>query len=258
MESPSLRNLRTLNIYIEQGIPWNHNFKSQPDDPRYPDGDVLNAAIRKLAENTHLKNLNLTGFWLVSPALFNREGFPYLEKVQIQGALINYDGRWYYTGNPTDVEAAYAHSRDDSGDDDEDSDLNSSFNSEFRDSLPEYREALLNGDEPYHMWRTQPDPRMFDPLMKTMATAVLRMPRLQKFFFSIGMGHSNDYGIMFECLKPGVHPEWFQSPHKTVELDTTRCYVTLMPEARWEVPGDVATLWKEFVGDKGVVVVASF
>lgn len=220
-----MSNLRTLNIYIEQGIPGNHNFKNQPNDPNYPDGDVLNVAIRKLAENTHLTNLNLTGSWLVSAALFNGEGtFPYLEKVHVKGAFITYGGQWYYTSNPTDIEADNGHSRDDSGD--EDSDSNSSFNSEFQDFLPKGRESLLNGDEPHYMWRAQLDPQMFDPLMKTMATAVLRMPRLRNFLFSIGVGCMEDYGVVFECLKPGKHPEWFRSPQKTIELDTTGCYVT--------------------------------
>ncbi|KAE8318612.1 hypothetical protein BDV41DRAFT_521528 [Aspergillus transmontanensis] len=258
LESTSLSNLRTLDIYIEQDIPYNHNFKNQPTDPQYPDGDVLNIAIRKLAEKTHLTTLNLTGWWLVSPALFNTDKtFPYLQKVQIQGALITYDGRWYYSGNPADVEASYDPIR--YGDDDEDSsdsDSNSSFNSEFQDSLPEHREALLNGERPYHMWKTQPDLQMFDPLMKVMATAILRMPRLRTFSFSIGWNYMDDNAILFEYLKPGEELEPFgYRPH---ELDMTRCYVTLMPEVRWEVPGDVATLWKEAVGDKGVVAVAPY
>ncbi|RAQ49289.1 hypothetical protein AFGD_002447 [Aspergillus flavus] len=258
LESPSLSNLRTLNIYIEQDIPYNHNFKNQPTDPQYPDGDVLNIAIRKLAENTHLRTLNLTGWWLVSPALFNTDKtFPYLQKVQIQGALITYDGRWYYSGNPTDVEASYDPIRYGADDEDSsDSDSNSSFNSEFQDSLPEHREALLNGERPYHMWRTQPDLQMFDPLMKVMATAILRMPRLRTFSFSIGWSYMDENAILFEYLKPGEKPESFEyRPH---ELDMTRCYVTPMPEVRWEVPGDVATLWKEAVGDKGVVAVEPY
>lgn len=94
--------------------------------------------------------------------------------------------------------------------------------------------------------------------MKTKATAVLRMPRLQNFLFSIGMGYMEHYGITFECSKTKEHPEWFRFPHKTVEQGTTGCYVTLMPEAKWEVPGDVAALWTKFVGDKGVVAVAPF
>ncbi|KJK63129.1 hypothetical protein P875_00033982 [Aspergillus parasiticus SU-1] len=258
LESTSLSNLRTLDIYIEQDIPYNHNFKNQPTDPQYPDGDVLNIAIRKLAEKTHLTTLNLTGWWLVSPALFNTDKtFPYLQKVQIQGALITYDGRWYYSGNPADVEASYDPIR--YGDDDEDSsdsDSNSSFNSEFQDSLPEHREALLNGERPYHMWKTQPDLQMFDPLMKVMATAILRMPRLRTFSFSIGWNYMDENAVLFEYLKPGEELEPFgYRPH---ELDMTRCYVTLMPEVRWEVPGDVATLWKEAVGDKGVVAVEPY
>ncbi|KAE8357423.1 hypothetical protein BDV27DRAFT_151334 [Aspergillus caelatus] len=258
LESPSLSNLRTLNIYIEQDIPYNQNFKNRPTDPQYPDGDVLNIALRKLAEDTQLTTLNLTGWWLVSPALFNTDKtFPYLQKVQIQGALITYDGRWYYNGNPADVEPSYDSIRyDDDDEDSSDSDSNSSFNSEYQDSIPEHREALLNGEKPYHMWRTQPDLQMFDPLMKTMATAILRMPRLWSFSFSIGWGYIDENAILFEYLKPGERPESFEyRPH---ELDMTRCYVTLMPEARWEVPSDVASLWKEAVGDQGVVAVEPY
>ncbi|KAE8411991.1 hypothetical protein BDV36DRAFT_305256 [Aspergillus pseudocaelatus] len=258
LESPSLSNLRALNIYIEQDIPYNQNFKNRPTDPQYPDGDVLNIALRKLAEDTQLTTLNLTGWWLVSPALFNTDKtFPYLQKVQIQGALITYDGRWYYNGNPADVEPSYDSIRyDDDDEDSSDSDSNSSFNSEYQDSIPEHREALLNGEKPYHMWRTQPDLQMFDPLMKTMATAILRMPRLWSFSFSIGWGYIDENAILFEYLKPGERPESFEyRPH---ELDMTRCYVTLMPEARWEVPSDVASLWKEAVGDQGVVAVEPY
>ncbi|KAB8265587.1 hypothetical protein BDV32DRAFT_33953 [Aspergillus pseudonomiae] len=255
LKSPPLSNLRALDIYIEQDILYNHNFKNQPTDPQFPDGDVLNIAIRKLAEDTHLTTLNLTGWWLVSPALFNTDKtFPYLKKVQIQGALITYDGRWYYNGNPADVEAGYESTRSDD-EDGTDSDTNSSFNSEFQDYLPERREALLNGRSPCHMWRTQPDPQMFDPLMQTMATAILRMPRLRTFSFSIGWSYMDEHAILFEYLTPGERPDSFNyRPH---ELDMTRCYVTLMREARWEVPGDVATLWKEAVGDKGIVAVES-
>ena len=256
-----MSNLRTLNIYIEQDIPRNHNFRNQSEDPKYPDGDVLNIAIRRLIERAHLTDLSLTGFWLVSPVLFDgKEIFPYLKRVKIEGALITYDGRWHYTGNPTTVDADYEGAQDDAegGDDGNVSDSNSSFNSEFEDSLPEGREALLNGDVPNHMWRTQPDPQMFDPLMKTMATALLRMPQLQNFFFSIGWSYLDYHAIIFECLKPGEHPEIFRSPQKAVELNATRCYITLMFEARWEVPGDVATIWKDVVGDEGVVAVAPF
>lgn len=253
-----MSNLRTLNIYIEQDIPYNQNFKNRPTDPQYPDGDVLNIALRKLAEDTHLTTLNLTGWWMVSPALFSTDKtFPYLQKVQIQGALITYDGRWYYNGNPADVEPSYDSIRyDDDDEDSSDSDSNSSFNSEFQDSIPEHREALLNGEKPYHMWRTQPDLQMFDPLMKTMATAILQMPRLQNFSFSIGWNYIDENAILFEYLKPGERPESFEyRPH---ELDMTRCYVTLMPEARWEVPSDVASLWKEAVGDQGIVAVEPY
>ncbi|OJJ85489.1 uncharacterized protein ASPGLDRAFT_1355878 [Aspergillus glaucus CBS 516.65] len=48
-----LLNLRSLDIYIDQIIPRNHSFRrNQHHDPTYPNGDILNVALRKLAERT--------------------------------------------------------------------------------------------------------------------------------------------------------------------------------------------------------------
>jgi hypothetical protein len=94
LESPSLRNLRTLNIYIDQDVPCNHNLTSKNLDPHYPAGDALKAAIRKLAETAPLARLHLTGWWLVSPALLNEDAtFSFIKDIKIEASYITYDGR---------------------------------------------------------------------------------------------------------------------------------------------------------------------
>ncbi|KAL4810227.1 hypothetical protein BDV18DRAFT_54824 [Aspergillus unguis] len=257
LESPTLKKLRMLSIDIAQDIPRNHNFKNRPNDPNYPDGDALNVAIRKLAES-HLTSLSLTGDWLVSPALFDgQKQFPYLERVQIEGALITYDGRWHFNGNPDAVDASFEDTRNDE-DDMSDSDTNSSLNSEYADSLPEGREALLNGDNPHHLWRTNPDPQMCDPLMKAMATAVLRMPSLQNLRFSVAANSLSHSGIIVEILKPSEQPEWLEYSRTADELDKTLCCVTLMPLTSWVIPTDIESLFKEVVGEKGIIAVETF
>ncbi|KAI9925914.1 hypothetical protein MW887_005720 [Aspergillus wentii] len=257
LESPSLRNLKSLSIYIEQGIPHNHSFINSSLDPKYPHGDVLNVAIRKLADRARLTTLSLTGDWLISPALFDEATFPYLERVKVEGALITYDGRWYYTGDPSAEESESPPSAAYADDDNSSSDSNSSFNSEINEDINEDREELLNGDSPYHMWRTQPDPEMFGALMKSAAAAALRMPSLRNLMISVGQVPMNDNTIIAECLAPGEKGEWVQGPTRE-ELGVRRWHVTLMPNAKWDAPGDIQALWDEYVGKEGIAAVSHF
>lgn len=62
-----LLNLRSLDIYVHQIIPRNHSFrKNQHHDPTCPNSNVLNLALRKLAERAPLTKLRLEGQWLLS------------------------------------------------------------------------------------------------------------------------------------------------------------------------------------------------
>lgn len=220
----------------------------------------MSVAIRRLAENTRLKTLNLTGNWPVSPALFNGDKpFPYLEKVRIAGAPITYDGRWYYTGNPSDVKASHDNAPHDETVADSDSDSNSSFDSEVADFLPIGREALLNGYQPLHTWRTRPDPQTFDPLMQSAATAALRMPSLRSLHLSIEIEMVSNFNrsITFEFLKPGERAWVDDQPLRVAQRNRTRCYVTFRSDVQWSVPTEITALWKELVGEQGVVSIES-
>jgi hypothetical protein len=233
-----------------QETPSNQCFKAQPDDPKYPEGDVLNIAIRKLAETTPLKHLTLTGNWLVSPALFDGEKpFPHLEEFIIHSELITYDGRWYYTGNPSDAESMFSFTWDDdpeSGDEDTySSDSSSSSNHGAFVRPSESRDLALNGHKPFRVFRTQPDTLMVDPLMRTMAAAILRMPKLRKLLFHLGT--LDGWGIAFECLRPGQSPYGapFPALQKKFELGVSRCYMTVLPSIKWEAPKDVRSIEKQ-------------
>ncbi|KAE8332150.1 hypothetical protein BDV39DRAFT_189267 [Aspergillus sergii] len=219
--SPSLRNLKSLYISLEESIPLNCSYETQTEDPAYPDGDALNLSIRKLAETSPLATLSLTGPWLISPALFNGTApFPYLQDLNINAAILTYDGRWYYTGDPSFVNRHFQFGTEDT----------------------EQGEAMLNGEVP-HWWRTVPDPEMFHALMKSMAEAMNRMPRLLRLKFCMAMYLTGDHGIFF----------WY-SETRPARWEERRCRIGLIRAAKWEVPDEILELWRERVGWEGVTL----
>ncbi|KAF7621486.1 hypothetical protein AFLA_011784 [Aspergillus flavus NRRL3357] len=142
LDSPSLSNLRSLYLSLTESVLLNHSYETQTEDPAYPDGDSLNLSIRKLAETSPLATISLTGF--------------------INEAMLTYDGRWYYTGNPSSVICRFPLGTNET----------------------EWGQAMLNGQQPWHQWRTETDPEMLNALMKSMAEAMNRMPRLLRLEFS--------------------------------------------------------------------------
>ncbi|KAF5857642.1 hypothetical protein ETB97_005497 [Aspergillus alliaceus] len=232
LDSPSLSNLKSLYIYFEQSIPKNHSFPVQEHDPDYPSGDALNISIRNLCETSPFSHLHLEGWWPVSPALFaGRAPFPFLQNVKIEAALTTYDGRRFES---------------DESSSDEDLDSNSSFNSEYEDYVREGREALLNGDEPYYMWRTKPEAGMFDRFREDMARAMRRMHCLRELSFSMGWNYHDDYAILLEYTD------------SMGDGEEAGCRVRLRPEARWEIPEGVMKLLGECVGGNVEVCVEPF
>lgn len=186
--------------------------------------------------------------------------FPYLKIVDITFSLITYDGRWYYTGNPNKVKSvADLNPGEEYGPDlDSDSDLNSnsSFDSESwgRDNIDQYREAVLNGDEPQHLWRQKPDPDTFYPLVRAMVAAAMRMPKLEHL--RMGPGDVHGYEIDFEYIRPKLKANIIPSRKQTEEqLRKWRWIVSPGLETSWEVPDDIRQLMEQHVGEDGEVIV---
>ncbi|RMZ36710.1 hypothetical protein CA14_006241 [Aspergillus flavus] len=155
LDSPSLSNLRSLYLSLTESVLLNHSYETQTEDPAYPDGDSLNLSIRKLAETSPLATISLTGF--------------------INEAMLTYDGRWYYTGNPSSVICRFPLGTNET----------------------EWGQAMLNGQQPWHQWRTEPDPEMLNALMKSMAEAMNRMPRLLRLEFCMAMYLTDNPEIVF-------------------------------------------------------------
>ncbi|KAL4911437.1 hypothetical protein BDW74DRAFT_164921 [Aspergillus multicolor] len=183
LEAPTLHKLEELRLCMFEYAPGNHDFDTGlENDPSYPNGDALSHAIRKLAQRS-LRGLTLSNGVPISPALFgppdDETPFPHLEHARIDFPILTYDGRWYYTGSRETMDA-------DELDPDEEREIargpaidGADSDTDSVISINMDRADFLNGNIPEHPWRTFPDPDTFDPLMRSIVSATLRMPVLR-------------------------------------------------------------------------------
>jgi hypothetical protein len=272
LESPMVHSLEVLRVQMDEVTPYNHNFPiAFEEDPVYPDGDHLCRAVCKLAQRT-LRELYMVGPCLISPALWGLAHdnldtdkldltFPHLEIVKIEFALVTYDGRWYYTGDPTEniedeeeanAEPTYSQRELAS---DSDSDSCSSFNSEYHDEINDYREDCLNGNSPYNPWRRHPDAQNFEPLQRGMILAAMQMPKLRALELRTRDPGEYDNEVSFQCLAPGVEADdvgWGTQPEE--KLRKWRWAVCFLLEQRWEVSEEIRRLMLRHLGEDGEIV----
>lgn len=221
-------------------------------------------ALRKLAERAPLTKLKLKGQWLLSPALFEGDiEFPHLREVEIECALFTYDGRWYYNGDPSTVQAKYPRTRvTHEFQEDSDSDLSLHSESEQGDRWDSFKDQFRDGENSKHIWRTKPDVQVFNPLIKALVAAILRMPNLQNMIFNIANGQEMAFvgmemrGLSIEFAGAGTEA-WHGMSQLRDNERLNRCYVKLRPQTRWDVPKDILSLCKEYVGDAGEVFVGT-
>ncbi|KAL2823819.1 hypothetical protein BDW59DRAFT_148378 [Aspergillus cavernicola] len=274
LESPSLQNLEVLRIDMEESTPYDHNYQTAEIDPDYPDGDHLCRAVCTLAQRS-LRELYMGQECLISPVLWgfdrvNRDreekSFPYLEKLQIDFALYTYDGRWYYTGDPSEG-ADHGFNEADHRDaappltSDSEPDSCSSYNSEYADTLNEELEDELNGNTPYNSWRQVPDLSMFNPLIRALVSATLRMPRLMALRVRANNPGEDEYGISVECAGPGIRAQGVYSEgisstlQPEDQLGKWRWVVHMGYRGSWDLPGDIQELMREKLGEEGEILI---
>ncbi|KAL5001564.1 hypothetical protein BDV10DRAFT_160190 [Aspergillus recurvatus] len=271
LRAPTLAKLEVLTLSLSEYPPNNHDFDTGLErDPVYPDGDMLSLAIRELALRS-LKELNIDHV-PISPALFGpmaldtNTSFPHLEHVRIEFPILTYDGRWYYTGDRDSVDPEGLDPEEQTqinngpSVDEPDSDCESVI------SLNMDRADFLNGRIPWYAWRKRPDPSMFNPLIRSVVAATLRMPRLKNLLLTTRVrGHSTcDYeeemerqcAIKVNYATPGCYLETLRYPHMSEQADSRcRWVANLGPGVQWDVPDDLQEMMKEKVGDGGDVVI---
>ncbi|KAL4909671.1 hypothetical protein BDW74DRAFT_143500 [Aspergillus multicolor] len=264
LETPTLAKLEKLRIWLGQHAPRDHNHDpAVSQDPSYPQGDILNKAVSKLAQQS-LRELYLDEAWMISPALFTASdtensddlSFPYLKTASISFPLITYDGRWLYTGDPGDIPPQKENAPQTFRQEPEaEPDLD--FNPEGGDDIDRYHESLVDDDEPGHPWRIIPDSEAFDPIVHSLAAAVLKMPSLEhlKVETTPTAADFAYYEIAFEFLRPGLVADTVPLQDRTAaHQGKWRWIVSLGIEASWLLPEDIRELMERRVGEDGEVL----
>ncbi|OJJ02079.1 hypothetical protein ASPVEDRAFT_655563 [Aspergillus versicolor CBS 583.65] len=264
LEAPTLQKLEILSLSMKEAAPGNHAFNiALAEDPSYPDGDVLSHAIRKLAQ-TSLHILNLDGPCMISPALWSSgqrddADFPYLTELAVDMTIVTYDGRWYYTGDPAAIEAEELHSEDELeigvG---VESDSESANPERYDEEIDGERAAFFNGNIPYYPWRRNPDPAMYDPLVRSLAGAALRMPRLKYLSVTThgSRGYKRDRDVDISLCSPGFSTEVVvRLGDITNEFKDWRWIVNLGLDVAWTLPADIQETMKRRVGEDGRVII---
>lgn len=226
---------------------------------------MLCDSVRQLAEAGTLARLELVDL-LLSADLFRdpRCGdggpvatFPSLRRFDIRVGILAPGGMWYYTGDPAAVEAGSSTPDDIEFESESEEDDTEDGESDDEDNTE--RDAIVNGERPYHPWRTRPDKETFDPLIKIMSNAVSRgMPSLDWGSLEVGADQETPVGVIMQCCAAGQ--AFVQPPDRIVTEDSVvrrwKTWVGLATE--WQVPDDVTALWKEWAGDEGDVAMASW
>ncbi|KAK5658192.1 hypothetical protein OQA88_2165 [Cercophora sp. LCS_1] len=128
------------------------------------------------------------------------------------------------------------------------------------------------GDAPLNEWRTRPDPVVFDPLVRSMMEAVNHsMPKLRSLRFEIASNCDAvpSTGVRIVCLDTGANTKMSPDVEEKGEArgegkkemvaeasanGHRRCHIWLGHDTRWAMPSGVAGSCKEWVGEKGTVL----
>lgn len=279
LEAPTLSNLESLSLILEEDTPANHDYQTAwKEDPNYPNGDNLGRALCRLAQ-TSLRDLSIIGLvspvlWGVDPTHPDREAktFPYLEQLSVRFALHTYDGRWYYTGSQSmdDNEDAGDEENHEDGDGmeddlqrplhgqtDPDSDFGSSSSdgTEYTSQVNWEREKYLDGEYPCNIWRTEPDPKMFDPLIQGFVSATHRMPRLQVAEIVTDGPENGEFGNAITYAAPGAKLQSEDWVEEVANLSNPRWIVALGFSSPWMLPDPIPGLMEKQLGADGQLII---
>lgn len=260
LESLNLSQLNYLHIQRQSSDEtFNHSFNCA--DLEVDGIDPLNDALRKISQSLPLTELHLSDT-LISPHLFrlsidsgsDASTWPTLRRFTIKAGLISPSGRWYYTGNLNDVEQGSGSPATWSEDEEVVEGFDSEAGSTDSEDDPD-RDAVTNGQRPSHVWRTRPDPEVFNPLVEDMADAVLRMPQLQQGHLEISLSYGDPIDVVLQCADiDQPFAESFSRQADKGGKETRRWQVWVGTATKWEIPSKVEQKWRAWLGADGKYV----
>ncbi|KAK8123294.1 f-box domain cyclin-like [Apiospora kogelbergensis] len=278
-----LPRLSRLSIVRNGGFePANHGFENTGLEYEAAGStvDLLCEALRDLASKGALQELELRNE-LISPDLFRnrrqrqsaawgdqqqeQEEWPSLKRLEIDAPIVAPSGKWYYTGEESDVATGppwvpppdlppHPYGADENCD-------SAALSDADMDDVD--RDAEANGVQPARQWRTRPDPEAFNRLANDLLAAVNRMPRLKNCAFGMSPFHDRSVSVEIQCVEPGEAFLWNvvridnkgEVEYHEENLAVRRIEIHISYGTRWEVPEEVGAKCAEWVGSKGEVAV---
>ncbi|KAK2767036.1 hypothetical protein FQN54_006354 [Arachnomyces sp. PD_36] len=219
--------------------------------------DSLSVSLHKLSQAPELEYLFLGGHeesnMVLSPSVFWPEDssstplWPSLQTVHVNISNTTPSGSWYFTGDEEDMERPL--SRDPSTTSPtaaSETELSENSETYFADTYHHHHAAVSRGDYPELHFRTRLDSTMFNPLLKSIAKAVLRMPVLKRFNFAM-MTPEETEPIEWYFLEKGVKSYESENP----SLSETRRIMFVGGESEWSPDDELRSMWGEIVGEDG-------
>lgn len=172
-------------------------------------------------------------------------------------------GDWYFTGDSSAIEESDERSYI-PGDD---SEFVDSSDSEAEDNPAVWDWVQLNGEVPYHPWRTQPD-AAFDLFLLALAKSIPQMPALQRLTSEMGFGVAR-FVVGVEFRAAGEKPRNTQYlflahdedkihdfPHWDVVL-RTQGHEPYDQVTTWKLPEELKQALKSTTGSHGTIYIVN-
>lgn len=216
--------------------------------------DPLCAVIRSLSQDL-LHELELVKI-LLTPDLFrigktheqiceNAPVWPYLQHLKVTEGLLAPNGEWHYTDDPDDVEPARGTPIDVRSEQSDDDDSNASEDSADR----EEQDLVMNGQRPWHGWRTRSN-ASFEVFLLDFANAASRryMPNLESACLDFGLEQADTVWIKARWMEAGqaiIHAPGSVALEEDDMAVSRLTFWVGMHCTGWDVPAQFVRKWED-------------
>lgn len=191
--------------------------------------------------------------------------WPSLQRLKIDAPIMAPSGRWYYTGEESDVgplrmdwsalhgphSSKGLDSNDANGDNGENAGSEAFSDADMND---DEKDAEINGAEQVREWRTMPDPADFNQLDIALAAAVKVMPRLKTCAFSLRPIEDLTKSVSIQCAEAGEEMPWL-TEERDDDQTVRRWRIGTCKHTAWEVPMEFNAMCAEWAGPNGELVI---
>ncbi|TKA26467.1 hypothetical protein B0A50_05304 [Salinomyces thailandicus] len=268
----ALKMLKDVEFKLQHEGPCNESFTNADVSGDSTDigVDQLSQSLKKLLQTSSLVNISLQGPICIGRHLFDgdlesgaTDTWPNLQEFRMSFSIVRPDGGWYFERDPSapswqsddDEEPHHGGWSESTGSDLEDSESFEEADSDELQRLDIYDEnkaSRLQGFEPAHYFRTQPNEHL-SLLLKAMAQSVLRMPSLR--IFAAGAD-------IQPCPRTDYNPQTFEFEYAVLgttnwkdqtsaDEGSDRLYWTV--PTGWRMGETLEKSWRRVLDEDGIV-----